>query len=86
MSNVIKLSHSSGRLSRLLKRREGNKKKITNMNVRSRSESPVYMPTESLQHSPADDWSDWASFTLELEVHPAPLEDSSTSRSVLFGY
>lgn len=33
------------------------------------SESPVYLPTEA-HRSPADDWSDWTSFTLELEVHP----------------
>ena len=43
-------------------------------------ESPgVYLPTEA-QRSPADDWSDWTSFTLELEVHPTTGADGSSLR------
>ena len=48
------------------------------------SESPVYLPTEA-HCSPADDWSDWTSFTLELEVHPTTVADGSSLRyTVLF--
>jgi hypothetical protein len=45
-------------------------------------ESPgVYLPTEA-QRSPADDWSDWTSFTLELEVHPTTGADGSSLRYI----
>lgn len=46
-------------------------------------ESPgVYLPTEA-QRSPADDWSDWTSFTLELEVHPTTGADGSSLRYII---
>lgn len=61
----------SGRLSRLLKRRAVNGNKgVERVDELPPNESPVYLPTEA-HRSPADDWSDWTSFTLELEVHPA---------------
>lgn len=63
-----------GRLSRLLKKRrsqEGAKAVVQGASKpRSRSQSPVYLPTGVLKQTPTDDWSDWSSFTLELEVHP----------------
>jgi len=62
------------RLSRLLKRRKG----VQSPRVVPPCESPAYLPTETVQ-SPADDWSDWTSFNIELEVHPT-LEGSSSGR------
>lgn len=77
----------TGRLSRLLKRRavsNGNNKGGSSAggNEMASCESPgVYLPTEA-QRSPADDWSDWTSFTLELEVHPTTGADGSSLRYI----
>lgn len=78
----------TGRLSRLLKRRavgNGNNKGGSSAggNEMASCESPgVYLPTEA-QRSPADDWSDWTSFTLELEVHPTTGADGSSLRYII---
>lgn len=74
------MSSSSGRLSRLLKRRAvgSGHKGVSRTDEILPSESPVYLPTEA-HHSPADDWSDWTSFTLELEVHPATTGSDASS-------
>ncbi|KAI9554125.1 hypothetical protein GHT06_019397 [Daphnia sinensis] len=74
--------HRGGRLSRLLKRRavgnNSNNKDGVSGNEMAHCESPgVYLPTEA-KRSPADDWSDWTSFTLELEVHPTTGADGSS--------
>ncbi len=78
---------SSGRLSRLLKRRavNGNKGVARVDESMPPSESPVYLPTEA-HRSPADDWSDWTSFTLELEVHPTSGADGSSLRYCILLY
>ena len=60
-----------GRLGRLLKQR----KRRQSPRTVPQCESPAYVETTAV-HLPADDWSDWTSFTIELEVHPA-LEGSS---------
>lgn len=75
---------TTGRLSRLLKRRavgnNSNNKDGVSGNEMAHCESPgVYLPTEA-KRSPADDWSDWTSFTLELEVHPTTGADGSSLR------
>lgn len=87
--NLMALILISGRLSRLLKRREDSKSLTMSAagvtqsaKVRSTSSSPVYMPTNVHQQSPADDWTDWTSFTLELEVHPIIPSDPTTSRYI----
>nr|CAH0110389.1 unnamed protein product [Daphnia galeata] len=78
-----KKKKKKSRLSRLLKRRavgNGNNKGGSSAggNEMASCESPgVYLPTEA-QRSPADDWSDWTSFTLELEVHPTTGADGSS--------
>ena len=61
----------SGRLSRLLKQR----KELQNPRLVPPCESPAYLLTDTFQ-SPVDDWSDWTSFNIELEVHPT-LEGST---------
>ncbi|XP_046649567.1 protein inturned-like isoform X3 [Daphnia pulicaria] len=81
-----KKKKKKSRLSRLLKRRavsNGNNKGGSSAggNEMASCESPgVYLPTEA-QRSPADDWSDWTSFTLELEVHPTTGADGSSLSS-----
>ncbi|XP_057375643.1 protein inturned-like [Daphnia carinata] len=77
-----KKKKKKNRLSRLLKRRavgnNSNNKDGVSGNEMAHCESPgVYLPTEA-HRSPADDWSDWTSFTLELEVHPTSGADGSS--------
>jgi len=62
------------RLSRLLKQR----KELQNPRLVPPCESPAYLLTDTFQ-SPVDDWSDWTSFNIELEVHPT-LEGSTSGR------
>ena len=75
-----------GRLSRLLKRRQGKSNKGNGQQASQTGEpnceSPVYLPTK-VHGSPADDWSDWTSFTLELEVHPPLATDDNRFEAVI---
>lgn len=51
------------------------RKEMQNSQIASPCESPAYLPTE-VSHSPDDDWSNWTSFNIELEVHPTPEEST----------